>query len=141
MGSYLNSSSFLTQANKMHQDWPDTYYAAIFTSQRADTEYELYAHTSEQMITLAQKQPGFLGVESVREEDGLGITVSYWTDRQAIKAWGEVAEHRVAMQLGRIEFYSWFQLRIARVETERSFGLDRLADDAEDTISTSPART
>jgi hypothetical protein len=28
--------------------------------------------------------------------------------------------------LGRREFYSWFQLRIAKVTEERSFGLDDL---------------
>ncbi len=62
--------------------WPTTYYACIFTSQRTDVEHDLYNYTSSQMVTLAQSQPGFLGVETVREEGGLGITVSYWTDRR-----------------------------------------------------------
>ena len=40
------------------------------------------------MIALAQKQQGFLGLESVRGDDGMGITVSYWTDHEAIQNWG-----------------------------------------------------
>lgn len=33
---------------------------------------------AERMVALAGEQPGFLGVESVRE--GVGITASYWSD-------------------------------------------------------------
>ena len=106
--------------------WPSRYYAVIFTTQRTDTEMELYGLTSDRMIALAQQQPGFLGLESVREENGLGITVSYWRDREAISAWGEHAEHKVAQKIGRQEFYSWFQLRIAKVIDESSFGLEDL---------------
>ena len=110
----------------MTTEWPDEYYAVIFTTQRTDAEMAMYGLTSERMIELAQQQPGFLGLESVREDNGLGITVSYWRDREAIAAWGDHAEHRVAQALGRKEFYSWFQLRIAKVTEERSFGLDDL---------------
>ncbi len=110
----------------MTNRWPEEYYAVIFTSQRSDAEMELYGLTSNRMIELAQQQPGFLGVEAVREENGLGITVSYWRDRDAIAAWGAHAEHMVAQKLGRQEFYTWFQLRIAKVEDDRSFGLDDL---------------
>ena len=110
----------------MTKGWPDEYYAVIFTAQRSDTEMELYGLTSERMFELAQQQPGFLGLESVREENGLGITVSYWRDREAITAWGHHAEHKLAQKLGRQEFYTWFQLRIAKVMNERSFGLEDL---------------
>ena len=110
----------------MTAGWPEEYYAVIFTSQRTDAEMAMYGVTSERMIELAQQQPGFLGLESVREENGLGITVSYWRDREAIVAWGKHAEHRVAQKLGRQEFYSWFQLRITKVIEDRSFGLEEL---------------
>ena len=106
--------------------WPTEYYAVIFTTQRTNAEMAMYGLTSERMIELAQQQPGFLGLESVREENGLGITVTYWRSRDAIAAWEEHAEHRVAQALGRKEFYSWFQLRIAKVTEEQSFGLENL---------------
>ncbi len=103
--------------------WPDTYYACIFTNQRSESGEDLYSLLSEKMMALATSQPGFLGVESVRNDEGLGITVSYWRSREDITAWGENAEHRVAMSLGREEFYEWFQLRIAEVSTTRSFNI------------------
>ena len=110
----------------MTNGWPEGYYAVIFTTQRSDAEMELYGLTSQRMIELAQKQAGFLGLEAVREENGLGITVSYWRDRDAIAAWRAHAEHKVVQKIGRQEFYTWFQLRIAKVIDESSFGLDDL---------------
>ena len=109
------------------RDWPEPYYAAIFTNQRSEAGGDLYPMMSEKMVELAAKQPGFLGMESVRGDDGLGITVSYWRSRKAIADWGRHGEHMIAKQLGRQEFYLWFQLRIAKVEETRSFGLEALA--------------
>lgn len=56
---------------------PAPYYAVIFTSLRTDGDHG-YEQAATRMVELAREQPGFLGVESARGEDGLGITVSYW---------------------------------------------------------------
>ena len=110
----------------MTTGWPDEYYAVIFTNQREDSDLSHYAEVSDRMIELAQRQPGFLGLESVRDDSGLGITVSYWRDYASIKAWGAHAEHRLAQDLGRKKFYRWFQLRIAKVTHEHGMGLENL---------------
>lgn len=44
---------------------------------------------SARMQELAQQQPGFLRLESVRSPDGTGITISYWEDLASIRAWKE----------------------------------------------------
>ncbi|MBT8766675.1 antibiotic biosynthesis monooxygenase family protein [Metapseudomonas boanensis] len=93
------------------------YYAVIFTSLRSDVEQD-YATTAERMLELAREQPGFLGVESARGADWLGITVSYWASEEAIRAWREQAEHRVAQLRGREEWYRAFRTRVALVERE-----------------------
>ena len=95
------------------------YYAVIFTSVRHEGDAG-YAVMAARMHELAQVQPGFLGVESARGEDGLGITVSYWTNEAAIAAWRADAEHRVAQETGRRTWYAEYQVRIARVE--RAYG-------------------
>jgi heme-degrading monooxygenase HmoA len=103
------------------------YYAVIFTStQTADLEG--YGDTAAKMIELAAQQPGFLGVESARGADGLGITVSYWESEEAIADWRRHGEHRVAQQHGRERFYAEFFTRVAKVERARSFS--RSAPDA-----------
>lgn len=90
------------------------YYAVIFTSHRANDEG--YAETAARMEELAAQQPGYLGIESVHGADGLGITVSYWTDLESIRAWKANAEHRVAQQRGKSEWYSDYVTRVCRVE-------------------------
>ena len=84
--------------------WPDTYFAVIFTAQRTISDENMYQITADRMVTLAQQQPGFLGVESVRGDDGIGITVSYWRDRQAIRNWRINMEHLAAQQMGARNF-------------------------------------
>ncbi len=94
------------------------YYAVIFSNHRTDVN-EGYEAMAMRMIELAAQQPGFLGVESVRED--LGITVSYWTDLESIKKWKANAEHLVAQKLGHEKWYTSFKTRIAKVE--RDYGV------------------
>ncbi|MDB5972665.1 MAG: hypothetical protein JWQ90_5115 [Hydrocarboniphaga sp.] len=91
------------------------YYAVIFTSTRTDGDSG-YAGMAQRMAELAAQQPGYLGVESTRGAEGLGITVSYWRDLDAISAWKAVAEHRIAQETGKRRWYEHFEVRIARVE-------------------------
>ena len=94
------------------------YYAVIFTSLRTAVDGG-YGDTAHRMIELAAEQPGFLGVESAREE--LGITVSYWDSLEAIAAWKRNSEHLTAQKRGRGEWYAAFYLRICKVE--RDYGM------------------
>lgn len=91
------------------------YYAVIFSSQRSAADNG-YADMARRMVELAAEQKGFLGVESVRNAEGFGITVSYWASEEAIKAWRMNAEHRIAQERGREEWYAAYSLRIAKVE-------------------------
>ncbi|SNS42348.1 Heme-degrading monooxygenase HmoA [Noviherbaspirillum humi] len=91
------------------------YYAVIFTSIRTDAD-QGYADMAARMVELAARQPGFLGMESVRQE--VGITVSYWKDLESIRAWKANAEHLQAQQLGRSTWYSAFKTRICKVERD-----------------------
>lgn len=96
------------------------YYAVLFTSLRTDV-VEGYGETSDRMIELAAQQPGFLGVESARGEDGLGITVSYWESEEAIANWKRQGEHRVAQGRGYSAWYAEFFTRVAKVERANHF--------------------
>ena len=71
---------------------------------------------AERMLQLAKQQPGFLGVESARNNLGFGITVSYWQSLQAIAAWKAHAEHKLAQEQGKHTWYAHYELRIAKVE-------------------------
>ncbi|HBE70827.1 MAG TPA: antibiotic biosynthesis monooxygenase [Planctomycetaceae bacterium] len=101
------------------------YYAVIFTSERTETDAEGYATMADAMVELAAKQPGFLGIESARS-DGLGITVSYWSDLAAIANWKANSEHLSAQRLGQSQWYEDYQVRIARVE--KAYGPQKFSD-------------
>lgn len=94
------------------------YYAVVFTSIKTEGELE-YAEMADKMIEMAEKQEGFLGVESARNE--LGITVSYWESLEAIKKWKLHAEHTEAREKGRSIWYKSFKVRICKVEHEYGF--------------------
>lgn len=91
------------------------YYAVIFTSQRSSADLG-YGDMAERMAALAAQQPGYLGVDSSRDAAGLGITVSYWRSEADIAAWRRHAEHRIARDTGRSDWYTHYTLRVARVE-------------------------
>ena len=97
------------------------YYAVVFTSLRSSADEEGYAAMAARMTELAAAQPGYLGIESVRGDDGVGITVSYWCSLEAIRNWRDVAEHREAQANGRSKWYNEFRLRICHVERESHF--------------------
>jgi len=97
-------------------------FAVIFTSTRTEGDNG-YAEAAERMDLLVREQPGFLGVESVRGADGVGITVSYWQSEAAILAWRQHPEHRLIQVRGRSEWYSSFQTRVCKVEREYRFSL------------------
>lgn len=94
------------------------YYAVIFASVRTSIDHVGYHAMAERMVELAREQPGFLGVESVRDASGNGLTVSYWQTLEAIAAWRRHAEHAIAQREGKRQWYAAFRLRTARVERE-----------------------
>jgi heme-degrading monooxygenase HmoA len=91
------------------------YYAVIFTSRRTAPDDD-YDEMAKAMYELALGQEGCLGAESARGPDGFGITVSYFSDDAAIRAWKENVEHRLAQKLGKERWYSHYEVRIAKVE-------------------------
>lgn len=99
------------------------YYAVIFTSNRNTDESETsdqdYANTAHRMVELAAQEEGFLGVESARE--GLGITVSYWSNLESIKHWKSHTEHLIAQEKGQKQWYSSYKTRICFVERDYGF--------------------
>ena len=93
------------------------YYAVIFTSVRTEGDNG-YDETARRMRELAEQQPGFLGFETARQE--IGISVSYWSSLEAIRAWKENLVHREA-QSRAPEWYASCRVRVCRVERDYGF--------------------
>ena len=95
------------------------YYAVIFTSRRTAGENG-YGAMAEKMVALGSSYDGFLGIESARSADGLGITVSYWRDEASIAAWKCDTEHQQAQRGGQQTWSADYEVRVAKVE--RAYG-------------------
>jgi len=96
----------------------NSYYAVIFTSKMTDNN-KGYSKMAEQMEILAKKQSGYIGIESAKET--IGITISYWKSLDAIKNWKENSAHLFAQEKGKTDWYSWYKVRICKVEREYEF--------------------
>ena len=95
------------------------YFAVIFTSRRTEGDHG-YGAMADRMVELGSNYDGFLGIDSARGADGLGITVSYWRDEAAIAVWKRDTEHQKAQRGGQQTWYADYEVRVAKVE--RAYG-------------------
>ncbi len=112
--SYLKINTFTMISNTPHPP----YYAVIFSSIRTPNNAG-YAETNALMNELALLQDGFLGMENASSE--IGITISYWSNLEAIKHWKEDVDHQKAQIEGQKTWYRQYKVRIAKVERDYSF--------------------
>jgi heme-degrading monooxygenase HmoA len=101
------------------------YYAVIFTSKRTEGDRG-YGAMAQRMVDLGSRYDGFLGIESARGADGVGITVSYWRDEASIRTWKRDTEHEKAQHTGQQTWYEQYEVRVAKVE--RAYGFARAGD-------------
>ena len=117
----------MTASDGLAQTPAPPYYAVIFTSKRSGSDEHGYGVVAQRMVDLGSRYEGFLGIESVRGADGVGITVSYWRDEAALLAWKRDTEHQKAQRGGRDAWYERFEVRVARVERAYGFAREALA--------------
>jgi heme-degrading monooxygenase HmoA len=86
-----------------------------------------YGEMADRMDALSREQPGYLGIDSARGADGLGITVSYWASEADAVAWKQVAGHLGAQRLGRERWYREYTTRVATVTRSYSWQRDEPA--------------
>jgi len=93
------------------------YFAVIATSilKEGDNGYRDAANA---MFELASQQPGFLGMDTARQD--IGISISYWDTLDSIKAWKENSMHKETQKMAK-DWYKSLRIRICRVE--REYGL------------------
>lgn len=94
------------------------YYAVIFTTVKSENQ-EGYAEMNARMFELAQRQKGYLSIESAKSE--IGISVTYWETLEDIAAWKNHAEHLIAQRKGYEIWYQAFATRVCKVERDKFY--------------------
>ena len=96
------------------------YYAVVFTTVRTDDQTG-YRETNARMEELVRQVPGYLGMDHAQNPGGLGITVAYFRDADALTRWRTDLEHRAAQKRGRADWYESYTLHVAKVERSSGF--------------------
>jgi len=89
--------------------------SVIFVAQRTIADDAGYDEAATAMYQLATTQSGFLGMDSVRDITGLGITVSYWASDAHAKAWRDQPDHIAIREAGRARWYTDYSLHVAGI--------------------------
>ena len=96
------------------------YYAVIFTSIRTLGD-KGYGKMGEEIEKEISDQIGFLGAESMRNDQGFGVTISYWKNLESINKWKKNPLHIIAKEKGKKLWYYNYMLRLCKVEYDHYF--------------------
>jgi heme-degrading monooxygenase HmoA len=87
-------------------------------------EQELGA-LGERMYALASAMPGFVSYKDFVAEDGENVAIVEFDSLEAVQAWGEHPEHRVAQRRGREEFFKEYHIQVCTPVREMSSHLQQ----------------
>lgn len=93
-------------------------YAVIFKTFRDLPIPEDYLQVNKRMVELVSTYGGYLGVDSVMNDEGKGISISYWDSLDDIKNWKKNSEHLLAQKRGISEWYKYYKVEICEILNE-----------------------
>jgi len=98
--------------------------AVIFEVVPAPGRMDAYLDTARDLRPLLDEVDGFLSIERFRSltDPTRLLSLSFWRDEAAVRAWRTTEEHRAAQAAGRNGVFDAYRLRIASVV--RDYGLD-----------------
>jgi len=99
----------------LKQDLNRAKYLVSFISLLSEKD-EGYQRAAEQMVGAVQSQSGFIAAYSARNEDGVGITNSYWESIEAISKWKANPNHLKIQAKGKSQWYQWYQLQVSEIK-------------------------
>ena len=70
---------------------------------------------SDEMISLAPAQAGFLGLETTHDSSERWIAITYWRDDESFKAWRQTGAKRIAEVCG-VDLDSVCKFRVSKVD-------------------------
>ncbi|MGI9372300.1 MAG: antibiotic biosynthesis monooxygenase family protein [Hyphomicrobiales bacterium] len=106
--------------------------AVIFEVEPHPDHKQAYLDTAASLRPVLEKMDGFISIErfqSLTDENKL-LSLSFWRDEDAVKAWRNVPMHRKAQKAGREIYFENYRLRVAHVL--RDYGMNEREDVPED---------
>jgi heme-degrading monooxygenase HmoA len=102
--------------------------AVIFEVEPAEGKRDAYLGIAADLRPLLDGIDGFLSIERFQSlvDPNRVLSLSFWRDEDAVKAWRNTEEHRLAQKAGRGGVFSGYRLRIAHVV--RDYGMTDRAE-------------
>ena len=106
--------------------------AVIFEVWPADGRKQEYLDLAASLRPLLDRIDGFISIERFQSlvDPKRVLSLSFWRDEEAVKAWRNTEEHRQAQQAGRGGIFAGYRLRIAHVV--RDYGLTERSEAPQD---------
>jgi heme-degrading monooxygenase HmoA len=97
--------------------------AVIFEVWPKSERKQEYLDIAAQLRPLLDNIDGFISIERFESlsEPGKILSLSFWRDEQAVAAWRQLDEHRIAQAKGRAEVFQNYRLRV--VSVIRDYGM------------------
>lgn len=91
--------------------------AVIFEVEPKPGKRDAYLNIAAELKPLVEGIDGFLGMERFESlaTPGKLLSLSWWRDEDAVRAWREMAEHREAQRAGKERLFASYRLRVAHV--------------------------
>jgi len=106
--------------------------AVIFEVEPAAGKRDAYLGIAAQLRPLLDGIDGFISIERFQSlaDPNRVLSLSFWRDEEAVKAWRNTEEHRQAQKAGRGGIFAGYRLRIAQIV--RDYGMTDRAEAPED---------
>lgn len=102
--------------------------AVIFEVEPAQGRRDAYLGIAATLRPMLDGIDGFISIERFQSlaDPQRVLSLSFWRDEEAVKAWRNTEDHRAAQAAGRSGIFSGYRLRIAHVV--RDYGMDERRD-------------
>jgi len=109
--------------------------AVIFELEPKASEKECYFSIAAELKSLVEKAEGLISLERFQSLSNPEkyLSLSFWRDEDAVKAWRNNFEHRAAQVRGRSEIFQNYRLRVASVI--RDYGMLERDQTPEDSLA------
>ena len=71
---------------------------------------------SDEMVSIAPAQDGFLGLETTRDDQGRWISISYWRDQSSFTHWRRAGTAHVAKLFDGLDLERACKFRVSKVD-------------------------
>lgn len=106
--------------------------AVIFEVEPHPERKDAYLEAAARLKPLLEDIDGFISVERFQSltQPGRIVSLSYWRDEAAVRAWRNLEAHRRTQAAGRESIFADYRLRVA--EVLRDYGMNERAEVPDD---------